>query len=61
MSVEYILLMSMFVILLMSSIIKGPTTAFLKAGPLLGARVERHLITGDGFRPGARLNVWAGK
>jgi hypothetical protein len=58
-SVEYVLLMALFVLLLMGSITKGPYGAFENAGPKLGARVERHLITGDGFKPGGQLNQWS--
>jgi hypothetical protein len=58
-SVEYVLLLSLFVLLLMGSIIKGPYGAFTNAGPKLGARVEHHLMTGDGFRPGGQPNQWS--
>jgi len=58
MSVEYVLLMALFVLLLMGSIIKGPYGAFTNTGPKLGARIERHLITGDGFKPAGNLNAW---
>ena len=51
MTLEYILLLSLFVLLLMTSFIRGPRNAFFDSGPRLGARVEWHLITGDGFVP----------
>lgn len=49
MSVEYILLLALFVFLLMGALIMGPQNSFTKAGPRLGARVEKHLMTGYGF------------
>lgn len=60
MTVEYVLLLSLFVFLVMGSLVNGPQKTFDKAAPKLGARVEKHLITGDGFlvqsgNGGARL------
>ena len=49
MTVEYILLLSLFVFIVMGALIDGPQKSFTNAGPKLGARVEKHLITGDGF------------
>lgn len=49
MTVEYVLLLSLFVLFVMGALIKGPFDSFESAGPKLGARVEKHLITGDGF------------
>ncbi len=49
MAIEYILLLSIFVLFLMKVIYTGPNDAFKNAGPKLGARVEKHLITGDRF------------
>ncbi len=49
MTVEYILLLSLFVFLAMGALVSGPQKSFTNAGPRLGARVEKHLITGDGF------------
>lgn len=49
MTVEYVLLLSLFVFLVMGSLISGPQNSFTNAAPKLGARVEKHLITGDGF------------
>ena len=54
MTIEYILLLSLFVFVMMSAIIKGPAQAFDKAGPKLGARIEKHLMTGDGFTSSGR-------
>lgn len=50
MTVEYVLLLVMFLVFGLGAIFKdGPYSAFQKGGPKLGARVEMHLITGDGF------------
>jgi hypothetical protein len=49
MTVEYILLLAMFVLITLGVFIKGPRDSFDKSGPLLAARVEKHLATGDGF------------
>ncbi|MCE3009651.1 MAG: hypothetical protein LW875_03450 [Proteobacteria bacterium] len=54
MTVEYILLVSLFVMFLMGSLIAGPTSAFKTAGPKLGARVEKQLATGEGFKVDGR-------
>lgn len=49
MTVEYILLISLFVLFVMKVTYLGPSNAFRNAGPKLGARVEKHLITGERF------------
>lgn len=49
MTVEYVLLLSLFVLFIMGAMIRGPNESFATAAPRLGARVEKHLITGDGF------------
>ncbi len=49
MTVEYILLLAMFVFFVMGAMVSSPQRSFDNAGPKLGARVEKHLTTGDGF------------
>ena len=49
MTVEYVLLLSLFVLFFMGALIKGPNDAFKNAGPKLGARVEQNLMTGTGW------------
>jgi hypothetical protein len=62
MTVEYVLLLSLFVTLMMGTLLRAPTAAFKNAAPKLGARVERHLMTGDGFkRKGGANNTWIEK
>lgn len=55
MTTEYILLLCLFAFIVMGSVVgrnTGIESTFQKAGPRLGARVEKHLETGRGF--GAR-------
>ena len=52
MTLEFILLLSMFTLILMGTLVQGPAKSFKEAAPKLGARVENHLITGDGFARG---------
>lgn len=49
MILEYILLLVLTTTLITTVIIKGPNDAFKKAGPKLGARIEKNLVTGDRF------------
>ncbi len=51
MTVEYILLMALFAFVVMGALVTNPKRSFENAGPILGARVEKHLTTGDGFGP----------
>lgn len=53
MTTEFILLLSMFTLILMVTLVQGPAKSFKEAAPKLGARVENHLITGDGFARGS--------
>lgn len=50
MVVEYVLLLTAFVVLLMKFVFFAPYQAFKEGGPRLGARVEKHLTTGKGFQ-----------
>ncbi len=49
MTAEYVLVLALFVMFVMSALITGPHNAFKDAGPKLGARVEKQLATGEGF------------
>jgi hypothetical protein len=49
MILEYVLLITVFVTLMMKVVFYAPGRAFHEAGPRLGARVEKHLVTGKGF------------
>ncbi len=50
MILEYVLLLTVFVMLFFSTLMKSGGIALTKAGPLLGARVERNLVTGGQFK-----------
>lgn len=49
MTIEYVLLLTATVFLIFKAFISAPTKAFTNAGPRLGARIERHLVTGSGY------------
>ena len=49
MTVEYVLILSLFVMTVLSVMIKGPTGAFKDYAPMLGARIEKQLATGEDF------------
>lgn len=59
MTIEYVLLMTAMFMLVMKVFISAPSEAFRKAGPKLGARVEKQLETGGGFmRNGQIVTPW---
>ena len=57
MTTELVLLMGIFAFVVGGVLIKAPKQAFRDSGPKLGARIERHLATGQDFhdRSGARM------
>lgn len=52
MIVEYIILLTFFALVVSSVIVGGLKGTFTNSGPLLGARVEKHIETGTGFKLG---------
>ncbi len=58
MTVEYILLLFAVFFIGLKFFTKAPMDAFKKSGPVLAMRVEKQLITGDGFEPNGERNVW---
>lgn len=52
MTVELVLLLGLYAFLLLGAFLgdTGPIATFQKSGPRLGARIERNVSTGDGFR-----------
>jgi hypothetical protein len=50
MTLEYILLMCMVFMFALKVFVSAPMTAFKESSPRLGARVEKHISTGTGFR-----------
>lgn len=61
MTIEYVLLLTAMFMLVLKIFISAPSEAFQKAGPKLGARVERQLETGNGFRPNGKPTQWGGQ
>lgn len=49
MTIEYILLFFVVFVIGLKAFMSAPQAAFMEAGPKLGARVERQLVTGHGF------------
>ena len=52
MTVELVLLLGIYAFLILGAFLgeNGPIETFRKSGPRLGARIERNVSTGDGFR-----------
>ncbi len=52
MTTELVLLLGIFAFLLLGAFLGdlGPIETLKKSGPRLGARIERDISTGDGFR-----------
>jgi hypothetical protein len=55
MTTELVLLLGIYAFLLLGAFLGdlGPIATFKKSGPRLGARVERDISVGDGFRSSA--------
>ena len=58
MTVEYVLLISLFVYFLFGALTSTPMKTFGDYGPRLGARVEKQLVTGDGFAKQGQSLQW---
>ncbi len=61
MTTEAVLLLGLFAFLLLGAFLgdSGPRNVFNSSGPRLGARLERHISTGQGFlTKGARAPAW---
>lgn len=50
MILEYILLLSAFAMIMFGTLMHTGSNSLIKAGPFLGARIERNLVTGNGFK-----------
>lgn len=60
MTLEYVLLLVATVALCFRFMVEAPKTAFRDSAPRLGARVERHLATGTGFKSNKKArSKWA--
>lgn len=61
MTTEAVLLLALFAFLLFGAFMgeNGPRAVFNRSGPRLGARIEKHLATGQGFKvDGAKAPTW---
>ena len=50
MTIEYILLMVVVFMFALKAFVSAPTKAFMESGPRFGARVEKQIATGTGFK-----------
>lgn len=58
MIIEYILLLAAFVMFFGKALWSEPGKSFKDSGPRLGARIERSLVTGNGFKKGSGPERW---
>ncbi|HWU42238.1 MAG TPA: hypothetical protein VN132_02330 [Bdellovibrio sp.] len=58
MTIEYVLLLCAVFGLVLKAFLSAPADAFKKAGPKMGARIERQIETGGGFRPDDHRMEW---
>lgn len=49
MTIEYVMLIVCVMAIALKSFFSAPREAFMESGPRLGARIEKHLVTGQGF------------
>ncbi len=50
MTIEYILLLVVVLMMAVKVFVSAPMTAFKESAPRLGARVEKQIATGTGFK-----------
>lgn len=58
MLIEYVLLLAAFVMYFGATLWHAPGDSFKKSGPKLGARIERGLVTGNGFKRDGGVEPW---
>ena len=58
MTVEYILLMIAVFFIGLKFFIEAPKDAFKNSGPRLAMRIEKQLLTGQGFQPPNGTTDW---
>ncbi len=57
MTIEYVLLLICVFAIGMKAFVSAPKAAFKEGAPRLGARIEKQIATGEGFRmKGQRVN-----
>lgn len=59
MTIEYVLLLCCMFMIGLKFFFSAPADAFRDYAPVLGARVEKHLATGHGFKmPDGTAHLW---
>lgn len=58
MTIEYVLLLICIFAIGLKFFTSAPADAFRNSGPRMGARVEKHLMTGDGYKPQGQKLAW---
>ncbi|MEN0058450.1 MAG: hypothetical protein AAGB31_06415 [Bdellovibrio sp.] len=58
MTIEYVLLLFVVFFIGLKAFMSAPAEAFRNSGPMLGARIEQQLATGDGFTPHGSKVKW---
>lgn len=58
MTIEYVLLLVCIFFFGIKAMVSAPAKAFKDSGPMLAARIEQQLATGDGFKPGGNHLGW---
>lgn len=58
MTVEYVLLLCAVFLIGLKFFVEAPRDAFKNSGPRLGARIEKQLQTGQGFKQDGKDAIW---
>lgn len=61
MTIEYLLLLICVFAIGMKAFVSAPKAAFKEGAPRLGARIEKQIATGDGFRINGDRLAWKSK
>jgi hypothetical protein len=58
---ELVLLLSIFAFIVVGAFFgdNGPIQVFVKSGPRLGARIEKHVTVGREFKQKGQTNQWS--
>ncbi|RYZ86152.1 MAG: hypothetical protein EOP06_15035 [Proteobacteria bacterium] len=59
MTIEYVLLLIAVFFIGLKFFITGPQDAFKTSGPRLAVRVEKQLLTGQGFKIQGKKTIWS--
>jgi hypothetical protein len=57
-TLELILILTLFCIFILGTLTSTPVKTFTDYSPRLGARIEKQLVTGDGFTTGGKGPKW---